>query len=399
MHRLLFMIFSLLLFIVSDFIIFYKLKSTSSRKIIPYVFLLLSLLAYLLIALVFIIGRKNFTNIWLPYYTLTYLIIKYVPQLLITAFIVIDWLLGIAGMLTGSSGSFNVARRGFLVQVGAFISAITGFYLIYGIIRGRDALRTNIIKIPSGLKGLKGFRIAFFSDLHSGTLSQKLMEKLVTEVNKAEADVVLFGGDWINHFASELEPFVPLLAKINAKYGKFSCWGNHDYTMYYPWDSEEDRLKEMNKLREVLRDSGFVVLENEGIVINHNGVKVGIGGVEYWGKALRIKPARLDITIEAISSADYKILLTHDPDHFTENIVNRLDKYPFNLVLSGHTHGFQMGIIIDGFRLSPAQFMYKHWAGLYKVKGTYHYVSTGVGSIGYLGRAGVPPEVAIIELV
>jgi len=393
------MIFSLLLFIVSDFIIFYKLKSASSRKFIPYAFLFLSLLAYLLIALVFLIGRKNFTHIWLPYYTLTYLIIKYVPQLLITAFIIVDWLLGIVGLLAGSSGSFSFGRRGFLLQVGTFLSAITGFYLIYGIIRGRKALRANVIKIHTEREGLKGFKIAFFSDLHGGTLSRTLMEDLVSEINNANVDVVLFGGDWINHFADELEPFIPLLAKINARYGKFSCWGNHDYSMYYPWDSEEDRLREMGRLKSLLRDSGFIVLENEGVVINHNGVRVGIGGVEYWGKALRIKPARLDKTFEAISHADYKILLTHDPDHFTENMVHRLDKYPIDLVLSGHTHGFQMGIMIDGFRFSPAQFMYRHWAGLYNVKGTYHYVSTGVGSIGYLGRAGVLPEVAIIEFV
>ncbi len=321
------------------------------------------------------------------------------PQLLITVFILIDWLWGIWAMFTGSFGSFDAGRRSFLVQAGTFISAITGFYLVYGIIRGRNALRTNVVKIPTGLEGLKGFRIAFFSDLHSGTLSQTLMKELVTEINGAKADVVLFGGDWINHFASELEPFVPLLAKINAKYGKLSCWGNHDYSMYYPWDSEEDRLREMDRLRNVLRDSGFVVLENEGIVINHNGVRVGIGGVEYWGRALRVKPARLKKAFENISGADYKILLTHDPDHFTNYLVHNLDLYPFNLVLSGHTHGFQMGVMINGFRFSPAQFMYKHWAGLYKVKGTYHYVSTGIGSIGYLGRAGVPPELVIVEFV
>ncbi len=399
MHRLLFMIFSLLLFIISDLIIAYKLKSAFSRKYVLYAFISLSFLAYLLIILVFLIGRKNFTYIWLPYYTLTFLIIKYVPQLLVTAFIIVDWILEIFSVFIGSSASFNAGRRSFLVQTGTFISAITGFYFIYGIIRGRNALRTNVIKIPTGLDGLKGFRIAFFSDLHSGTLSQTLMKELATKINSAEVDVVLFGGDWINHFASELEPFVPLLAKINAKYGKFSCWGNHDYSMYYPWDSEEDRLREMNRLREVLRDSGFVVLENEGIIINLDGVRLGIGGVEYWGRALRVKPARIKETFETISNADYKILLTHDPYHFTDYLAHKLDSYPFNLVLSGHTHGFQMGIMINGFRFSPAQFMYKHWAGLYKVKGTYHYVSTGVGSIGYLGRAGVPPELVIIEFV
>ncbi len=398
MHRLLFMIFSLFLFVLSDIIVYYKLKSEIGRKSVLYFFTALSLLAYVLIALVFLIGRKNFTHIWFPYYVLTYLILKYVPQLLLTVFIVIDFGVNLMSANVFRATDFNIGRRNFLLIAGSMLSAISGLYLLHGILRGRNLLTKNVVKMPTDIENLKGFRIVFFSDLHAGTLSKELINKLVDEINRLNADVVLFGGDWVNHFASELEPFVPDLARIKSKYGKFSCWGNHDYAMYYPWYSEQERLGNFKRLKELLQDSGFTILENQGIIINHNGVKVGIAGTEYWGRALRTKYGRLAQAYEKIKDADYKILLTHDPDHFTEHIVHRLDKYPLDLVLSGHTHGFQMGIQFKGYAFSPAQFMYKHWKGLYAVNNTYHFVTVGVGSIGYLGRAGIYPEIAIIEL-
>jgi hypothetical protein len=42
------------------------------------------------------------------------------------------------------------------------------------------------------------------------------------------------------------------------------------------------------------------------------------------------------------------------------------EKYQFvDLTLSGHTHGFQYGIEIPGFKWSPVQYLYKEWADLY----------------------------------
>jgi predicted MPP superfamily phosphohydrolase len=94
--------------------------------------------------------------------------------------------------------------------------------------------------------------------------------------------------------------------------------------------------------------------------------------------------------------AAVNILLSHDPSHWDAE-VNK--KYPFvDLTLSGHTHGFQFGIEIPGFKWSPVQYMYKQWADLYKENNQYLYVNRGLGFLGYPGRVGILPEITVFEL-
>lgn len=90
--------------------------------------------------------------------------------------------------------------------------------------------------------------------------------------------------------------------------------------------------------------------------------------------------------------------MTHDPTHWESVIIP--DNHKVDLSLSGHTHGFQFGIEIPGIKWSPAQWMYKHWAGLYQDEksGRYLYVNRGLGVIGYPGRIGILPEITQFEL-
>ncbi|MBL0044636.1 MAG: hypothetical protein IPP33_09640 [Flavobacteriales bacterium] len=86
--------------------------------------------------------------------------------------------------------------------------------------------------------------------------------------------------------------------------------------------------------------------------------------------------------------------MSHDPSHWEAQVwEERID-----LTLSGHTHGAQFGITIAGQTYSPAQWIYKHWAGLYEHDGMNLYVNRGFGFIGFPGRVGMPPEITVIEL-
>jgi predicted MPP superfamily phosphohydrolase len=91
-----------------------------------------------------------------------------------------------------------------------------------------------------------------------------------------------------------------------------------------------------------------------------------------------------------------KILLSHDPSHWDAKI---LKEHPdVDLTLSGHTHGFQFGIDIPGFKWSPSQYVYPQWAGLYSQGKQHLYVNRGLGFLGYLGRVGIRPEITVLEL-
>ena len=95
-------------------------------------------------------------------------------------------------------------------------------------------------------------------------------------------------------------------------------------------------------------------------------------------------------------SGDYafRILLSHDPTHWEAQVQGT----GIDLTLSGHTHGAQFGVKLGGTTYSPAQWVYKHWAGLYEEKGQFLYVNRGFGFIGFPGRVGMPPEITVLEL-
>ena len=93
---------------------------------------------------------------------------------------------------------------------------------------------------------------------------------------------------------------------------------------------------------------------------------------------------------------EFKVLLSHDPTHW-EDHVKSYNKH-IHLTLSGHTHGFQMGIDLPMFKWSPIKYVYKHWAGLYQEAGKFLYVNRGFGFLGFAGRVGVFPEITVFEL-
>ena len=90
------------------------------------------------------------------------------------------------------------------------------------------------------------------------------------------------------------------------------------------------------------------------------------------------------------------ILLSHDPSHWSEKVLN--SDYNIDLQLSGHTHGMQFGIEIPGFKWSPVKYRYSQWAGLYNKHGKQIYVNRGVGHLGYAGRVGIMPDISVLKL-
>ena len=104
----------------------------------------------------------------------------------------------------------------------------------------------------------------------------------------------------------------------------------------------------------------------------------------------------MKIATENFEIQPVNILLSHDPSHWDAEITS---KYKFiDLMLSGHTHGFQFGVEIPGFRWSPVQYFYIQWADLYQSDDQYLYVNRGLGFIGYPGRVGILPEITVFEL-
>ena len=141
---------------------------------------------------------------------------------------------------------------------------------------------------------------------------------------------------------------------------------------------------------------GFNILMNEHRMLAQGEDKIAIIGIENWGMGRFPKYGKLNEAYAGTEEAPVKLLLSHDPSHWDAE-VRKL--YPhIDLMFAGHTHGFQFGIEIAGFKWSPSQYAYKQWAGLYTEGKQHLYVNRGFGYLGYPGRIGMPPELTIIEL-
>lgn len=290
-------------------------------------------------------------------------------------------------------------RRKFVSQIALVSGAIPFVGLIFGMIYGKYNYRVfkyemDFDDLP---KSFDGFKITHISDIHSGSLDN--IEKVkygIDLINQQKSDVILFTGDLVNNKSNELEKWKDIFKLMEAPFGKFSILGNHDYGDYYDWKSKDEKINDFKKFMDYQENMGFKLLMNESIYLEKNKEKIAILGSENWGRGFK-KEGDLDKMISKINKDDFKILMTHDPSHWEEKVLNH--KSRFQLTLSGHTHGMQFGIEIPGLiKWSPVKWRYKQWAGIYKRDKKILNVNRGFGYLAYPGRLGIYPEISVITL-
>jgi predicted MPP superfamily phosphohydrolase len=295
---------------------------------------------------------------------------------------------------------FSYHNRFILIsKIGLISGFLTLFLMIYGIFWGKYkyTIHNTTIESKDLPKSFDGFKIVQITDLHIGSFRnnpEKLI-KAVELINKQNPDIIVFTGDLVNNFASEVDEFVPILKKLKAKHGLYSILGNHYYGDYYQWKSENDKIQNLENLCKIEREIGFNLLKNQSTEIEINGEKIAIVGVENWGLPPFPIHGDLALALQNTDSIKTKILLSHDPSHWTEQVKSKTN---ILLTLFGHTHGMQMGFEFGSFRWSPVKFKYPLWAGLYSENNQYLYVNRGLGFIGFSGRVGICPEIAVITL-
>ena len=294
----------------------------------------------------------------------------------------------------------GISRSTFLAKTGLIVAAVPVVSLSWGIVSGAHDYRVRREKLPIANlpAAFQGLRIAQISDIHAGSFWNKTAVKGGVEMLMNEkADLVFFTGDLVNRKSNEMNNWGDVFGKIKAPLGVYSVLGNHDYGDYVEWSSKAAKDKNLLDLYDIERNMGWEALNNEHRIIEIDGQKLGIIGVENWSANHRFpKYGNLSKAMENMEDTAVNILLSHDPSHWQAEV---LTTYPtINLTLSGHTHGMQFGVEVPGFKWSPAQYLYDEWVGLYKAKEQYLYVNRGFGYIGYPGRIGILPEITILEL-
>lgn len=297
-------------------------------------------------------------------------------------------------------GIYFPSRRKFVSQMALGLAAIPFASLLYGMYRGKYNYKVlkyalEFDDLPDAFDGLQ---ITQISDIHSGSFdNKKKIEYGIDLINKQESDIILFTGDMVNNRSDEMIPWVDSFKKLTAKEGMFSVLGNHDYGDYVQWENTQAKRQNMEKLKNIHKDIGFDLLLNEHRFIERDGEQIALVGVENWGAGGFKKAGDLQRASASVNKKDFKILMSHDPSHWEEE-VKKDDKH-FQLTLSGHTHGMQFGIEIPGWiKWSPVKWRYKHWAGIYEEAGRFINVNRGFGFLAFPGRVGIWPEISVITL-
>ncbi|MBP1838391.1 metallophosphoesterase [Formosa algae] len=339
-------------------------------------------------------------------YAFGFLLVVIVPKLILLVVLGFEDLLrfpqGVYRYFTKDKQEFGYfpERRAFISKLAIGMAAIPFAGLLYGMFKGKYDFR--VLKYTMNFEDLPeafdGYRITQISDIHSGSFdNREKIEYAIDLINEQQSDTILFTGDMVNNLAEEMIPWKTTFSKLQAKDGKFSVLGNHDYGDYVQWNSEAEKDQNLEDLKAIQKEIGFDLILNDSRYLEKDGQRIALIGVENWGRGHFKKAGDLKQAVSKIDAHDFKILMSHDPSHWEDQVIH--DDYHYHLTLSGHTHGMQFGIEIPGWvKWSPIKWRYKYWAGIYKEMGQYINVNRGFGFLGFPGRVGIWPEITVIEL-
>ncbi|MBT6234714.1 MAG: metallophosphoesterase [Bacteroidetes bacterium] len=411
MSRILSFCIFLVVFFAIDFYVFQGYKLLVRRWIPSYSTLLhIVYWAVPVILLLLIIG----TMVWSPQPTKSKVMLWsssilfgiFIAKFVWLLFMVLDDLVRIIRLggqrVSSEPGVKPISRSQFIVTTGALLAGTLFGTMIYGIARGAHnyTVMRRRLKLKNLPKAFQGFKIVQISDVHSGSFwSKDGVKRGIQMILDQKPDAIFFTGDLVNSKTSEFEDFKEIFGRLEAPYGVYSVLGNHDYGDYYRWPDKNGVTKEQN-LQQLINhqsDMGWNLLMNESKIIEKDGEKLGVLGVENWSGHKRFpKYGKLDQAYAGVADVENKLLLSHDPSHWRAEV---LKDYPtIDAMFSGHTHGMQFGIDTKYYKWSPVKYQYPEWADLYEENGQYLYVNRGFGYLGFPGRVGFLPEITVFEL-
>jgi predicted MPP superfamily phosphohydrolase len=318
-------------------------------------------------------------------------ILSFVPKLI---FVIIISVLYFTNFIFSESKSLIIVPI-----VGLFSGFLPFFVILYGIIKAKYRFKVHHHIIKSRLlpKSFDGLKVVQLSDLHLGSFNYryKKLTSAIEKINALKPDYIVITGDLVNNFSWELRGWDRIFNKLESKKGKYAILGNHDYGDYSQWETPESKQENFEAIQEFYKKTGFMLLLNEAELIKKNNEEIAIIGVENWGKPPFKQYGDLEKAIAKVKDIPFKILLSHDPIHWEEEVKDKTD---IALTLSGHTHGMQAAFQYKNLQWSPIKYKFKHWAGLYKHNTQYLYVNRGLGWLGFPARIGMRPEITFIEL-
>ena len=235
----------------------------------------------------------------------------------------------------------------------------------------------HALEVPS-IGSRNGLRVAYASDFHAGPMTHPdLIAGTCEALKAADPDVLLLGGDFVEHDARHIDWVAPLLGAVPARAGRFAVLGNHDW-----WT-------DARRITGALQDAGVQVLVNRNVRLPEPYEDVWVCGLD---DPLGGRP---DPTSALRGASGTRILLMHSPSALVE-----VGDGHFDFALCGHTHGGQIALPGGIPIVLPEGALCRRYArGRHDLDGGRTIlVSCGVGCSGLPLRLFADPDILVCDL-
>jgi predicted MPP superfamily phosphohydrolase len=285
-----------------------------------------------------------------------------------------------------SSPRSRTTRRAFLATLATGAAGLTAAayarYAEPGWLEVAE-VRLDPVRFPAP----RGLRILHLSDLHLGPhVSLGFIEEAVELGLAQRPDLIALTGDFVTGRLREAAAYAAVLRRLANAAPTFACLGNHDAIVAAGPVGEVARTAAVVGL---LRAAQVGVLVNETCEVAVRGGRVRVSGLgDLWTK--QNHPARCLTPLRGLGREPLAhLLLNHNPDARAATMA-----YHWDLMLSGHTHGGQVGVPGVSEWLAPVKDK-SHIEGLQSRAGRLIYITRGVGSL-YGVRFWSRPQVSLL---
>ena len=241
----------------------------------------------------------------------------------------------------------------------------------------------------------KKFKIALVSDTHD-----RAVGNIIDALKAISPDIIMIPGDLTTRLdlregeaavnergeiVSHKEAF-KLLNEASKLAPTYYSLGNHElcghyYKRNFGHSILPENLKKINESGAILLDDAFVRADN-----------TVIGGLTS-GKTNRDLVPHTDWLENFAAEDGFKILLCHHPEYYKKY----LEKYKFDLILSGHAHGGQIRIFGRGLYAPGQGVLPKYTKGLHDGRLV---IGTGLCNTGgIIPRVLNPREIVTVEVL
>jgi uncharacterized protein len=222
-----------------------------------------------------------------------------------------------------------------------------------------------------------GYRIAVVGDTHfSAIRGRGYCERVVDQINRAQADMIAFVGDLASNEADQVRDATDPLARLEARDGAFFVAGNAEH--YVGADEWYDRVAELGMTglpNTRVELPGFDLAGVNDLIVEQRGIEGEVG--PDFEAALGDRDPERPV-----------VLLAHQP-----NAIDRALGYGVDLQLSGHTHGGQMWPVHYASLIRSGQL-----SGLERHGDAQVYVTNGAGTNGPPIRVGADADITVMTL-